>query len=786
MNLRNLAVISLLFLYILPTLSLAQTEPPVLLNVSCQDASLRDVLRAIAVQHGVSLAGLGAVSGTVTIHLDNAPLDDGLSALLEPMGFTYEKRNKIYFIRRAVPQIERILLTVTDDRLTLSANRADVNRVIQMLNTEAGISIVAANNLVGTVTAHLKDVPVNDAIPALFAGDQFLLNENNGVYRVATRQAGKATGLAIFVNDGLISIFAYNVSLTQALSELADQAKINLATVGNAEAKVTFRLQNQPLPDILHNIAQITGNTYRQVGDIHFFGKGDIKPGEDNPLLERKIVWLKHIDAQEVLSLLPGDIPTQHFAVSLDHNALILVGPPHVIEKTEALIVELDIDNADIRSRQAWAISIELDSEMQRLTVDVKNAPIEMVVRELSVQTGIDLLFLGDAEIQPTRQQPRITPVRRVPTRTPVQQVQPPAQTQTSQPASRRRLTALNNERSTVTLRLAHATLEEVLTALFKGTSYTYKLEQHGDTELYIVGTGELIEGNQNPLVVSKQIRLNYLDVTKVLDLLPPTVPDTHVTVIADQNALMVMGVPQMVDEIEAYIAEIDLPTPQVMIQVYLLELTHGSRAELGLTLDGEKERTLISLAPGFALSFDSLERVPEAFAATLTALVTENRGEVLANPLVSVVSGEKATVDVGVTTFFETTTEIYRGADVPVGGYTRRGFNTIEAGIKLDITPWIGAAENITMSIRPEVTIPTLISREQSIISERLFDTVIRVKNEGMIVMGGLLQEQESVRENKVPILGSIPLLGGLFTSRDTNSEQTELIVIIQPKILR
>ncbi len=99
MILRIVILISFLFLNTIP-----QAWASVTVNVSSQDADLRKVLSAIAMQHGVSLTGLGSVKGMVTIHLDNVPIDEALLALLEPQGFTYENRNGIYFIRRSVPE----------------------------------------------------------------------------------------------------------------------------------------------------------------------------------------------------------------------------------------------------------------------------------------------------------------------------------------------------------------------------------------------------------------------------------------------------------------------------------------------------------------------------------------------------------------------------------------------------------------------------------------------------------------------------------------------------------
>ena len=165
--------------------------------------------------------------------------------------------------------------------------------------------------------------------------------------------------------------------------------------------------------------------------------------------------------------------------------------------------------------------------------------------------------------------------------------------------------------------------------------------------------------------------------------------------------------------------------------------------------------------------------------------MVNENRGQVLANSLVTVVSGQMVSINVGVTTLFETTTEIYRGADIPIGGATRRAFNEINTGIDLELTPWISVADEVTLHIHPDISDADVISKETSTIRTRSIDTDVRVNNGGMIIIGGLLQEKEIVSVYKVPVLHYLPLLRRLFISRNTSTEQTELIVIIQPKII-
>jgi len=672
--------------------------------------------------------------------------------------------------------------------------------VIRQLSTQANINIVAESNLSGTITAHLSDVPLDDAIRALFSSNNFILSQNAGIYYVASRSSRRGSSFAIFFSDGLLTIDVKNAPLTDVLQEIASQAKVNMVTVGNVQGNVTMRLEGVTLERALEMISASSGVTYKKIDDVYVIGDATVKPGQENPLIERKVIWLKHIDAEELVSALPSDIPRTSVTVSQDRNAIIVIGTRRTIEKLEKLVEELDVEDADIRSRMRSAIWVEVSPD-GLISLDVKDAPIEMVVREISIKTGVDIVI-----VEATGE--RVTPrARRVPQRLSEERKQSlTRQTAIQQPARGIQVGLQGGTMGNINVRIENATLEEVFDALFAGTGYTYTRSKIGDKEIYIIGEGGLALGWNNPLTVSKRIPLKYLDVTKVMELLPPTIPQGNITVIPDQNAIVVVGTPEMIDELEKYLSQIDSPTPQVMIEAMLLELTGGNTRDLGIEWSGEEKRSVIELKDGFSLTFDTLEKVPEKFNLSLRALLAENKARILANPRVAVLSGGEARINVGVQYLFRT--EIYGEPFITTpettkeeegeakrtpyyypgypGGYMRRGFNVIDTGITLDITPWVGNAGEITMEIKPEIRDADRVTAEESRIADRSIQTTIRVKDGGMIVIGGLIQEKELKSENKMPVLGSIPILGRLFTSSHKVSNQSELVIVIMPKLIK
>lgn len=762
----------------LPRYSHAQPAEPVF-SLSCRGASLRDVLGSLAAQKGINLAGIDVIppSLSLTAHLDAVPLETGLRALLAPKGFTVEQRGGmtdhssggIYFIEQLPPENQRLSVDISGGQLSVDANMADVNHVIRAL-ARAGVNITSASNLAGKVTAHLQNQPLDKALPILFA--DFTLRVSDGIYRVEPPSPLQQAGSTLFITGERISITAHNASLTLLLTELAERAGINLSIVGDIERDVSLRLDNKTLSQLLTDMAHMTGYTYRRVDDLHLFGSPEIKADEVNPLIERKTIWLKHLAADTVLNLLPIHIPKQNIVVSAAHNTVTVVGSQQLIREAEQFLAELDTDDDTIRGRRKpGAISIDVDKETGLLTLDLLNAPRADVIRELSIATGADMVFLDDNSAKP----------------------EAPA----SSPADIRRAAAEpepSASADTVTLRQKGAALSSVLSALFLGSGYGYKwTKSNPDAKRMLIIGSEM----HAPFSESALIALHYLTVPKAMELLP-TPLNVNISPLTDRSALLVTGSPSRIDAFRKYLQTIDVPQQQAMIQLYLLELTKGNRDELGLSVGASDNRTAIEMKDGLGFSFDSLSSVPAAFSTKLAALVEQNRGKLLANPSLAVVNGQKASIDIGGKHLFETNNPIYPAIGVgestatpaipTYGGYAPsvyRSLFTIETGILLELTPVIGASGEVTMEIRLAIRNADQLSREASSLDQRLIQTTISVADAGVVVIGGLLQEKEIQEVSRVPILGRIPLLGGLlFTSKETTAEQTELIVIIQPKV--
>jgi type IV pilus assembly protein PilQ len=129
-------------------------------------------------------------------------------------------------------------------------------------------------------------------------------------------------------------------------------------------------------------------------------------------------------------------------------------------------------------------------------------------------------------------------------------------------------------------------------------------------------------------------------------------------------------------------------------------------------------------------------------------------------------------------------------GDRVPVLIDDKEGNRTIEfleSGINLKVTPRISDDDYVTILVQPEVS--TFVWRSDTQypqIRTREVETTVRVKDGTPIVLGGLLQEQETELISRIPFLSQLPLLGSLFQWKQTQSDQTEMTIFLIPRIVR
>jgi type IV pilus assembly protein PilQ len=160
---------------------------------------------------------------------------------------------------------------------------------------------------------------------------------------------------------------------------------------------------------------------------------------------------------------------------------------------------------------------------------------------------------------------------------------------------------------------------------------------------------------------------------------------------------------------------------------------------------------------------------------AQINTLVQRGRASILAEPRVATLNNHEASLLVG---------EQYPVVTVnQQTGYP--SVQTIDVGVRLRLTPTIGAEGSITAELHPEFSQIIGFNNGFPIIANRKVDATLRVHDGETIVLGGLFQDIDSDTVTKLPFLGDLPVLGGVFRNRQRSHTKDEIVFFITPRIL-
>ncbi len=258
-------------------------------------------------------------------------------------------------------------------------------------------------------------------------------------------------------------------------------------------------------------------------------------------------------------------------------------------------------------------------------------------------------------------------------------------------------------------------------------------------------------------------------------------------------NKLFIKDLPDNLPYIRQLIDTLDQKTRQVLIEAKILQISLNDNFKLGVDWNvltrqfsgdidiGSRFRILSDTDPGGRITTTGLVSGDFTFNGLIEALQTVGKTELLSNPRIMCIDGEEAHILVGSTVPYKTIDT----RDVQGVFTTFEKVVTVEVGVKLNVTPIINEDGFITMKIRPEVSEVTKFIDNIPVVDKSESETTVIVKDGVTIVIGGLIKDQKIVTENKVPIVGSIPILGIPFRSKNKINAKTELVILLRPQII-
>lgn len=338
---------------------------------------------------------------------------------------------------------------------------------------------------------------------------------------------------------------------------------------------------------------------------------------------------------------------------------------------------------------------------------------------------------------------------------------------------------------------------DEFLTYLLQGTEYTYKIDQG----IFLIGERKL-EG----LRASKVIQLQYRSVDKMVEIIPADIKkNVEIKEFKELNSMLLTGSLPQILEIEAFLKELDRIVPMVMIEVLLLDVRKTRSVKTGIKagIGDSSVTTKGTFLPGVDMTLSSntindflnflgsnstinLGRVTPNFYAGISALEDNSNVEVRSMPKLSTLNGHDATLSIGSTRYYFVETQNTLGS-LTTNTIKTRQWNPVQANLEININPLVSGDDQVTLAI--DVSISDFLDSPTSDApppaSNSKFKSIIRVKNEEMIALGGIERTEKSRKGSGVPILSRIPILKWIFSSRTNSRSKVVSVVFIKPVII-
>ncbi len=293
---------------------------------------------------------------------------------------------------------------------------------------------------------------------------------------------------------------------------------------------------------------------------------------------------------------------------------------------------------------------------------------------------------------------------------------------------------------------------------------------------------------------------LEYADPVRVAEAL--AVISENVTVDAVRHQVLIRESQSLVEQAAAIIEELDRKPGQVLLRARLIEVNASALRELGIDWEQiTKWSTVLTEGDHGAsrprelpedLGYIQADHVANyyrqaaAFEVALDALLTDGDARLLSDSKVTTLDNEPAEIFVGETVPVVVTS---LGSAGPAGGaFQTIQLEKIDVGVKLSITPRISSEGYITTIVAPEVSsIVAFVGPDDDLpqTAMRRALTTVRVRDGQKIYLGGLLSKSRRTVVKKVPILGSIPLLGLLFQHHRDETLRNDLVIEVTPTVV-
>lgn len=349
-----------------------------------------------------------------------------------------------------------------------------------------------------------------------------------------------------------------------------------------------------------------------------------------------------------------------------------------------------------------------------------------------------------------------------------------------------------------VALYLCRADAETVFNTILAGTPYTY-YRQDG---IYFFGQHQ----PDKPLMAVSVVPLRYRAVDKVTEAIPVKLKEgVQVQVFADLNSIILSGNKKDIAAVESFLKSIDHSVPLITMDIMIVDVTKNRTDQAGISA-GVGDKPVSSsgqFSPGVDVTLGAntinrllnsfngfgsvkLGNVSPNFYMSLKFLESNGNIVVESTPKLSTLNGQEALLTSGETQYYKEVNNTYMGTQNPVQS-TSYSWKSVEANLTIKITPYMSSDSLITMNIdisQSEFT-PRIEKDAPPGIANRSFQSIIRVANGEVVLLGGIERNAREKSAQGLPWISRLPVLKWIFGSTTDQKSENKLNVFIRPTII-
>ncbi|MDE1208070.1 type II secretion system protein GspD [Tenacibaculum larymnensis] len=369
--------------------------------------------------------------------------------------------------------------------------------------------------------------------------------------------------------------------------------------------------------------------------------------------------------------------------------------------------------------------------------------------------------------------------------------------------------------RSIVTVPLLHRSIEIMAAPMNNRNQFSYNtssFNQNTSNNNYAQNYNKNGFNNQQQTINTRNNNRSFNTYNNkaeaLINILPKEVTnDLEVKTDIERNSFIISGDAQKIEKFKSFIKEIDKPVPVILIEVMILEVNKSATVDTGIELGlGKKPvkdagqlfpsadltlgATTINKIIGGFNGFGSLNvgKVVPNFYAKINAMEANGNIKIRSTPKLSTLNGHKAVLSNGERSYYAITRRDIIGSQNPQTTEIKN-YVPIDADLSIAIKPLVAGDNQITMSInvvQSSFNGKRIDKEAPPGMNSREFTSIIRVKDQDVVILGGLEENLKNDSGSGVPLLSRIPVIKWLFSKRKRIDSKKKLSVLIKPTIIK